>query len=113
MYMLGIEYIIYNMASWCVSAISKIVARGEAEGCYRGVKGWYCRYRPWSHVLYITYISVSPRINIKGGGVHDVWSTMFNQCYKTVFLGINFKLKDVGARLKGGWYYPLGEILHI
>ena len=48
--------------------------------------------------------------------VHDVWSTMFNQCYKTVFLGINFELKDVGARLKGGgapWYYPLGEILHI
>ena len=43
MYMLGIEYIIYNMASWCVSAISnlnpEIVARGEAEGCYRGVKG--------------------------------------------------------------------------
>ena len=34
---------IYNMASRCVSAISdlnrEIVAGGEAEGCYRGVKG--------------------------------------------------------------------------
>ena len=34
---------IYNMASRCVSAISdlnpEIVARGEAEGCYQGVKG--------------------------------------------------------------------------
>ena len=34
---------IYNMASRCVSAISDLnpekVARGKAEGCYRGVKG--------------------------------------------------------------------------
>ena len=34
---------IYNMALRCVSAISdlnpEIVARGEAEGCYRGMKG--------------------------------------------------------------------------
>ena len=34
---------IYNMASRCVLAISdlnpKIAAQGEAEGCYRGVKG--------------------------------------------------------------------------
>ena len=33
-----------------------------------------------------------PRINIKGGGVHqwvhDVWSTMFNQCYKTLTLRV-------------------------
>ena len=41
--------------------------------------------------------------------VHDVWSTMFNQCYKTVFLSINFKIK--------GWrapcYHSLGETLII
>ena len=69
--------------------------------------------------------------------VHDIWSTMFNPCYKTVFLSIKFKLKvggarlkdggarlkDGGARLKGGrarlkeerepWYHPLGETLPI
>ena len=47
---------IYNMASWCVSAISdlnpEIGARGEAEGCYGGVKGWYCWYTPRSHAIY-------------------------------------------------------------
>ena len=25
--------------------------------------------------------------------VHDVWLTMFNLCYKTVFFSINFKIK--------------------
>ena len=41
--------------------------------------------------------SVSPWLNIKGAGVHqwvhDVWSTMFNQYYKTVFFSTNFKIK--------------------
>ena len=31
--------------------------------------------------------------------VYDVWSTMFNLCYKTVI--INFKIKGWGATLKG------------
>ena len=51
--------------------------------------------------------------------VHDIRSTMFNQCYKTVFFGINFKIKgwDRGrAILKGGgvpWYNPLEETLYM
>ena len=50
--------------------------------------------------------SVSPRINIKGGGVHqsvvhEVWLTMFNQSYKTVFFSINFKFKGWGSALWG------------
>ena len=31
--------------------------------------------------------------------VHDVWSTMFNWCYKTVFLRINFKIKGWGSTM--------------
>ena len=40
----------------------------------------------YNEYMYMCMYSVSPRINIKGGGVHqwyNVWSTMFNQCCKT------------------------------
>ena len=33
--------------------------------------------------------------------VHDVWLTMFNPCYKTVFFSINFKIKGWGSNTKG------------
>ena len=56
----------YNMASRCVSAISdlktEIVARGEADFCYRGVKGWYCWYTSRSHAIYPTCTSMLPDI---------------------------------------------------
>ena len=39
--------------------------------------------------------------------VHDVWSTTFNQCYKTVFFSINFKIKGLGVPC----YHYLGETL--
>ena len=44
--------------------------------------------------------------------VHDIWSTMFNWCYKTVYK----ELKIGRVRLKGGgvpWYYPLGDTLQL
>ena len=37
--------------------------------------------------------------------VHDVWSTMFNQCCKTVFFNINFKIKGLGNAMVP----PFGE----
>ena len=46
--------------------------------------------------------------------VHDVWLTMFNWCYETVFFSINFKIKGWGSKTKGRgepWYHPLGETL--
>ena len=49
--------------------------------------------------------------------VHDVWSKMFNPCYKTVFFSINIKIKGWEAILKGGeapCYHSLGEtLLHV
>ena len=33
--------------------------------------------------------------------VHDVWLTMFNQCYKTVFFSINFKINGWRSKTKG------------
>ena len=60
---------------------------------------------PYNTSKYTNSSSVSPRIHIKGGGVHqwvhDVWSTMFNQCYKTVFFSINFKIKGWRSNTKG------------
>ena len=44
--------------------------------------------------------------------VHDIWSTMFNWCYKTVYK----ELKIGRVRLKGGgvpWYYSLGDTLQL
>ena len=52
-----------------------------------------------------------PQDNVKRGGVHDDWSTMFNQCCKTVFFSIHV---HVHCRLKGGeapWYHHLEETL--
>ena len=46
---------------------------------------------------------------------YDIWSTMFNQSFKTIFSALTLKLTDGGARLKDGgvaWYYPLGKTLH-
>ena len=46
--------------------------------------------------------SVSPRIRWGSTSVvHDVWSTMFNSCHKTVCFSINFKIKGCGSKAKG------------
>ena len=50
----------YIMALSCVSVLSdlnpEIAVWGEAEGCYWGVKGWYCWYAPRSHATYNIHV---------------------------------------------------------
>ena len=53
-----------------------------------------------SEQLHVYNSSVSHRINIKGGGVHQCYmTTMFNQCCKTVFFKINFEIEGWGSTM--------------
>ena len=52
--------------------------------------------------MYMYLNQCFPRINITWGSVSvvcDVWSIMFNQCYKTVFLRINFEINGWGSAM--------------
>ena len=60
----------------------------------------------YKQFIYIYNISVSHRINIKSGGVHQWYMTFYQQCsisviYKTVYFSINFKIKVWGSKTKG------------
>ena len=49
--------------------------------------------------MYIS--SVSHKINIKGGGVHQWYMTFGQQCSINVVFRINFKIKGWGSKTKG------------
>ena len=57
----------------------------------------------------LAYISVSPMININGGGVHP-WYMMFGQqCSISMFFSINFEIKGWESAMLP----PFGETLPI
>ena len=43
--------------------------------------------------------------------VHDIWLTMFNQCYKTLFFNINFKIKGWGRTFSKHIQYCIADNL--
>ena len=44
-------------------------------------------------------VSVSLRINIKGGGVHQWYMTLVNNVQSVLFFSINFKIKGWGSAM--------------
>ena len=67
------------------STLSRLITTGsEIKFCYNIEYRMRCGWINRRYIRY-TYMQYLPKINIKGGRVHQWYMTFDQQCYKTVF----------------------------